>query len=534
MAQISPGDLASPHAELEGLINCTKCHTLGGGPDIEKCLTCHVEIKQSLAIKRGYHFFAIVQNEDQCFECHSEHNGRNFKLIFWPDGKKNFDHTVTGYQLQGKHAEIKCEACHNPNNIVRDPRKLNPKVNQSKTFLGLDQTCLSCHRDEHRGQLSEDCSKCHNYSSWKPPDRFSHDRARFRLTGKHQKVKCIKCHPKALANNGKSKKLGRVSFTKFVGLQFGNCTACHQDAHVGRFGANCKKCHDTFGWHRILSDDFDHSLTRFPLLGKHADVSCAKCHIGGKVKKTRRFANCTDCHKDEHFGQFTDRADGGRCESCHDVRGFIPAKYGVGEHQTSTYPLTGAHLAVPCVACHAKPQRGRLRGKRVFEFADKTCKGCHVDVHKGQFAAQVQSSGCESCHQTSAWETTGFDHSKSRFPLIGKHEEVTCRKCHKVVDVGTSQERIHFRPMKMACSDCHKDIHFGQFAQGFNPKTCDQCHTAFGWAALIFNHDTDALFKLKGAHEKVECAKCHKLTTKSAVEFVLYKPMDKRCASCHG
>ena len=28
-AQISPGDLAKVHSQLEGMTNCTKCHTLG-------------------------------------------------------------------------------------------------------------------------------------------------------------------------------------------------------------------------------------------------------------------------------------------------------------------------------------------------------------------------------------------------------------------------------------------------------------------------------------------------------------------------
>lgn len=55
-AQISPGKLAKAHAELEGMSNCTQCHTLGGGPDTKKCLACHQEIQQRLDQKKGYHF----------------------------------------------------------------------------------------------------------------------------------------------------------------------------------------------------------------------------------------------------------------------------------------------------------------------------------------------------------------------------------------------------------------------------------------------------------------------------------------------
>ena len=44
-AQISPGDLAQPHAHLEGMSNCTKCHILGEKVSNDLCLDCHTELK---------------------------------------------------------------------------------------------------------------------------------------------------------------------------------------------------------------------------------------------------------------------------------------------------------------------------------------------------------------------------------------------------------------------------------------------------------------------------------------------------------
>ena len=38
MAQISPGDLATVHAHLEGMANCTLCHTLGAKVSNENAL----------------------------------------------------------------------------------------------------------------------------------------------------------------------------------------------------------------------------------------------------------------------------------------------------------------------------------------------------------------------------------------------------------------------------------------------------------------------------------------------------------------
>ncbi|HEX9654053.1 MAG TPA: cytochrome C [bacterium] len=533
-AQISPGELAQPHADLEGMGNCTKCHTLGGGPDVQKCLDCHREIAQGLTNQRGYHFRVTGRNGKACFECHSEHNGKSFNMIFWTSGEENFDHGQTGYRLEGKHAQQKCESCHQPAKIVNDPRKLNSKIDLRKTFLGLDTKCLSCHHDEHRGQLAADCLKCHTYSGWKPAQKFSHDQAKFRLTGKHQTVECQKCHRNEATPKNDIKRIDKLFFTKFVGIEFGSCTSCHRDIHNGKFGDNCTKCHDTGGWRRINSKSFNHAMTRFPLLGLHQQVACEKCHGSGDFTKPLRFANCSDCHRDVHLGQLANRADGGRCESCHDVSGFVPAKFDMAEHERTRYPLTGAHLAVPCVVCHFVADRGTRRERRIFDFADLSCQGCHNDVHKGQFSNYVQAGGCESCHQTSAWDDVKFDHNQTRFSLFGKHLTTACTQCHKTVDIGTKRERVLYKPLSTNCVDCHRDIHFGQFAKNDGINKCERCHTPESWRRLIFNHDRDSQFRLRGAHEKVACEKCHKLITKASIQFVIYKPMDGRCESCHG
>lgn len=42
----------------------------------------------------------------------------------------------------------------------------------------------------------------------------------------------------------------------------------------------------TAGWKKILPPfSFDHSKTKYPLLGKHVTVSCSACHINGDFKK---------------------------------------------------------------------------------------------------------------------------------------------------------------------------------------------------------------------------------------------------------
>ncbi len=134
--QISPGDLAEPHAHLEGMSNCTKCHILGEKVSNEKCLECHDLLNSRVSQGKGYHASEEVKGKE-CTVCHSDHHGRKFEMIRFD--KDKFDHTLTGYRLEGKHAETACKDCHKPDNIQ------NPEARKKKyTYLGLDQACLSC------------------------------------------------------------------------------------------------------------------------------------------------------------------------------------------------------------------------------------------------------------------------------------------------------------------------------------------------------------------------------------------------------
>ena len=48
---------------------------------------------------------------------------------------------------------------------------------------------------------------------------------------------------------------------------------------------NCAKCHNEKSFLTLNNMNFfDHSVTDFPLKGKHVDVDCKKCHKGSYVK----------------------------------------------------------------------------------------------------------------------------------------------------------------------------------------------------------------------------------------------------------
>ncbi|RLD26545.1 MAG: hypothetical protein DRI70_05510 [Bacteroidetes bacterium] len=176
-SQISPGDLSTSHANIEGMSKCTLCHDIGKKVSNKKCLECHKEIQSLLDRNDGYHSNSGVVNKD-CFECHSDHHGRNFEMVRFDEN--NFNHNLTGYVLEGQHKVVDCKECHSPKFISsRDIKK------RRNTFLGLDQKCLSCHNDFHQKTLSNDCMACHNMDSFKPVLNFDHDNTDYPLLGKH-------------------------------------------------------------------------------------------------------------------------------------------------------------------------------------------------------------------------------------------------------------------------------------------------------------------------------------------------------------
>lgn len=525
LAQLSPGELAKPHAFLEGLTNCTQCHELGDHVNDRRCLDCHQEIQTRLDASQGFH--ATVRDTN-CIACHSDHNGRAFNMIRWPDEDvKKFNHDRTGYVLKGKkHVAAACRDCHQAKNITDQVIKTHKKKDLNHTFLGLDTSCQSCHEDIHRDQFDQSCEACHSVDDWKDVSLFSHDQARFALVGKHSQVGCEKCHPTERVSQGSV-----VSFTRYKPVAFEACASCHEDVHRGRFVQTCDACHSPEGWYQTDRAEFNHSRTQFPLIGKHQQVNCQQCH-GPTQKLTRpAFGQCSDCHEDVHLGQFAKRSDGGRCDVCHSERGFLPASFGLVDHQKTRFPLTDAHQAVPCMMCHTKNDLGVTR----FDWAQEEflCRDCHTSPHGDQFVGKIAKGGCESCHNASTWRTVSVDHNETRFPLVGKHEGVTCNECHKNVQTESFTGRL-FAPLPMNCQDCHVDRHDGQFVRS-GITACARCHTSSSWKADKFDHNRDARFSLTGSHQDVTCEKCHTpRVTETGLTDKYYRPIDMTCANCHG
>ena len=161
------------------------------------------------------------------------------------------------------------------------------------------------------------------------------------------------------------------------------------------------------------------------------------------------------------------------------------------------------------------------------------------------------SNSCFSCHIRTEWTSIvinkdSFNHDKTSFPLVGKHQAVACKKCH--VD-------LIFTDAKMECNSCHLNIHQpsvgsdcelchtsdswiikstthrGQF--DVNGKTdCTKCHGVESWKKIKFDHTTSR-FKLEGAHALVKCNECHKEVIDEKGKYIQYKFKSIECTNCH-
>ena len=509
LAQISPGELSKPHEFLEGITNCTKCHTLGNKITGDKCLDCHSEIKERILTGKGYHSSPEIKGK-QCIECHSEHHGKNFQLIRFDTEK--FDHKMTGFTLSTPHSGLQCSECHNVKFIT------DQKIREKKfTYMGVRPECLTCHADYHLKTLSPTCLNCHGPETFKTVPNFDHNNARFKLAGKHKNVECNSCHRFETINGNK--------FQEFRGVAFSSCVNCHNDPHQNKFGQNCRQCHSEVSFTDIKgTGNFDHNKTSFPLTDKHLNVDCRACH---KTKFTDplKHDRCSDCHTDYHKGQFASNGISPDCSICHSVKGFTAFTYTIEQHNKGIFPLRGAHSAQPCSECHKK------QAEWTFKSIGSDCRDCHPDIHKSFISAKYYpEENCRICHSESGWNMVSFSHSETGFPLTGAHTKPLCATCHFTRNSGgTFTQR--FAGLPSNCSSCHNDNHQGQFDRN-GSETCTDCHVTDDWRPSKFDH-SKTVFKLDGKHTGVPCSGCHKPQMNGAIRYTLYKIKDFRCESCH-
>jgi len=297
-------------------------------------------------------------------------------------------------------------------------------------------------------------------------------------------------------------------------------------------------------------------------------TSCLQCHAPRKSTTPDR---CLACHTSLNARLTARRGfhatitpgktpECGKCHAEHGGPDAVLVSWPGGakerfDHVRTGFTLRDAHAKLKCEQCHkadlikAEDVRAdhSLAVERTYLGLGSKCSQCHADPHRGQFAAQMQTNDCATCHTETAWKKVAFDHAKARFPLTGKHVPLQCAKCHFNLDsagektaAGTPGSAVRFRPIEFAsCAACHADQHRGQLG-----TACAQCHTTEDWKRIGragFDH-SKARFPLAGRHVAIECAKCHypqnaagqRVAAGTPGSTLHYKPLGfAACTECH-
>ena len=509
----APPQDVNPHGRID--MRCSLCHSaegwvpaaidaafdhaklgfpLQGAHAAATCRSCHADLKFAKTPVRCVDCHADPHLGELGVECARCHNPRSF---LDRAGMQRV-HSASSFPLTGSHLGVDCDSCH------------RPAAQGHMRYVNTPTDCYSCHRSDYAATKEPDhqaagfpttCATCHSTMGWSAA-HFDHAAGRFPLSGAHRTLACATCH-------------GDGSFSTLPTA----CVSCHRAAYDATtnpshaalgYPTACESCHQSASWQPA---SFNHQATGFALTGAHAAVACTGCHGDGVYKG--KSPACYSCHKTDYDGATAPnhRSAGfpTDCVACHTSSTWTGATF---NHAQTNFPLTGAHTAQACTACH---------GDGVYRGKSPLCVSCHQNAFNATADPKHSAAGfaatCQDCHSTAAWSGGRFDHASTAFALTGAHQALHCNSCHA---------DAVYRGKSTACYSCHQTDYDGATAPnhrsaGF-PTDCVTCHTVSAWAGAVFNH-AQTNFPLAGAHAAQACSACH--------GDGVYRGKSTLCASCH-
>jgi len=511
--------ISSPHGD-NFKVSCEECHTTDGwvvNPDsirfshdstampltgqhkVTGCRSCH----KSLIFEEA---------EPACSSCHTDLHENSVG----PDCERCHNtgswiisdiiglHRQTRFPLLGAHSMVECSECH----VSASSLRFEP--------LGIE--CVDCHRDDYlatdnpnhqQSGYSTNCTDCHFMSNftWSGAG-INHDF--FPLREGHDIQDCSTCHTQGTFN-----KIPR------------ECSNCHQPDYLAasnpnhvalNFSNQCNECHTlAVGWKPA---EFKQHDGIFPIYsGTHNGewVNCSDCH---KNSSDYGEFTCTDCHEhnksdmdNEHDDVAGYEYNSIACLGCH------PSGSGEGafNHNSTGFPLTGAHRETGCSECHVNNNSN----------PSTFCYDCHTQDFNESDNPDHQGSNipntCADCHTTEpGWKPATFAIHDQYYELTGAHNtiEKECADCHAG----------NYSNTPNTCSGCHTP----EYNQSVNPNhieknipnTCEDCHsTSPGWAPAAYPMHNE-VFAFNGAHQVIanDCASCHAGN---------YVNTPNTCSGCH-
>lgn len=130
---------------------------------------------------------------------------------------------------------------------------------------------------------------------------------------------------------------------------------------------------------------------------------------------------------------------------------------------------------------------------------------------------QDKGAGAKPSRIGQGW--TAESHDRTNFPLTGKHRTLGCRECHiNLVFEGTPTD----------CEACHWIRRQDDRYSLRLGTRCSDCHTPQSWKKVdpaLWNHETNAGYRLEGVHRTLDCETCHGASG--------FAPQPTACYGCH-
>ncbi|HEY2675646.1 MAG TPA: cytochrome c3 family protein [Steroidobacteraceae bacterium] len=475
-----------------------------------------------------------------------------------------FDHLSTGFELDGIHRDLACEACHLNAVFKGTPRNCGVCHVEGSTFNATPKTpthipstnnCAACHgtfafRPDihfdhtevmgscvtcHNGTIaqgegpthpatSQQCDACHSVLSWNPPKTVDHTQIPLAAAGF-----CIICHNGAQAAG---KPTGHIATnlecgdchltTNWLGATFdhtgitSNCVSCHNGTKaVGKQGnhmpttSTCENCHTTGigtstpSW---TPSGFDHTQMTV--------TTCQTCH-SGSVKISSGFVSGQPTNHVPPIPSIID------CGICH---GNNPAAESWTVLAASIATLHTGLNVTNCLQCHA----GQTYAGVPAPYIPMSMSGVSP-THAAPLAPPhipvLAGSDCSACHGA-AYMSGGFGPATAM--SAAKHAFVSgaCDTCH---DTGKSFYVGGGTPLQLRPAD-----HIASTDPAMATSDCSACHQTTDWnsTAMPSGHMPNP--------SNLSCAQCHASAPSDytpatlAANSLLHTGISGNCGQCHG
>jgi Cytochrome c7 and related cytochrome c len=444
-----------------------------------------------------------------------------------------FDHLTTGFELDGVHRDLPCEACH-----------LNA------VFKGTPRDCSTCHitgsqfnatpKSPTHVASTNNCAACHNTISFRPYLHFEHSEVLGECASCHNGTtargkgpshpatseNCAACHSVISWNPPKS-----VDHSQIPLAVAGFCIICHNGVQAvgkptGHIATNleCGDCHLTSSW---LGATFDHT---------GITSGCASCHNGTKaVGKQGGHMPTTDV-----------------CENCHTT--------GVGTATPSWVPSKFDHTQMTvqtCQSCHSgtvKISTGVVSGQPTNHVPPipslVDCSSCHGNTPTAEtwtvLAASIPAlhaglsvNNCLMCHAGQTFAGVPAPYTPMSISGVSPTKATPLSPPHIPVLAGTD------------CSACHGPAYQ---AGGFGPATamsaakhafvstaCNTCHDAgkafyVGGATPLQLRPANHVSSSDSRMATGDCSLCHETTDWVSTALPaghMPNPANQSCVQCH-